>query len=174
MDKTYIIVKDSTDLSPTEHRIIYSIRNPQHNQYKFADVSFSFDPATKKLKRLDFFVDNKLLFVNLQLGTGIASPLWFFQRKGSYQKITEEELSLMLTISSDILQEYKNLPQSFKATFEILPRQATIYRKFFDEKVSKQEKKMLFKLLHEKNNIIHNVQYRYKKLVNMREKEMGK
>jgi hypothetical protein len=173
MDKTYTIFKDSMGLFPTEHRIIYTVRNPKHQQYKFADVSFSFDPNKKKLKRLDFFVDDKLLFINLQLGTGVASPVWLFQRKGSYQKITESELSLILTISFDILNEYPNLPKSFKETFEILPMQAKVYRKFFDENISKKEKKLLFKVLHEKNNLIRNVEYRYKKLVESHENKTG-
>lgn len=173
MDKTYTIFKDSKGLFPTEHRIVYSLRNSQHKQYTFADVSFVFDPDKKRLKRLDFFVDENLLFVNLQLGTGIASPVWCFQKKGSYRQVTETELSLILAISADILNEYPNLPNSFKEIFKILPTQAKIYRQIFDATVSMQEKKVLVKELHQKNNLIHNAEYHYKKLVKIREKEMS-
>ena len=171
MDKTYTIFKDSIGLFPTEHRITYNISKPQHLQYKNVDVSFCFDPEKKKLKRLDFFVDEKLLFVNLHIGAGVASPVWFFQKKGSYQQISEEDLSLILTISADILEKYQNLPSSFKETFEVLPRQAKVYRKIYDKQISRQEKKMLLKALREKNNIIQNVQYRYKKLLERNQEE---
>ena len=164
MDKTYTVFKDSTGLLPIEHKITYTIANPKHQQYKNVDVSFCFDPEKKKLKRLDFFVDEKLLFLNLFKSHGV-SQVWLFQKKGSYQKITEEELSLILTISADILEKYQNLPNSFKEIFEVLPTQAKIYRKLFDKQVSGQEKKLLIKALREKNNLIENVQVRYKKLL---------
>ena len=171
MDKTYTIFKDKTGMLPTEHRITYTITNPHHEKYRFADVSFCFDPELKALKRLDFFVDEKLLFVNLAVRNGVVSYVWYFQKKGSYQQISEEDLSLILTISADILEKYQNLPSSFKETFEVLPRQANVYRKIYDKQISRQEKKMLLKALREKNNIIQNVQYRYKKLLERNQEE---
>ena len=169
MDKTYSIYKDPAGIFPTEHRITYTTRNPSHKKYNFADVSFCFDPEKQKLKRLDFFIDEKLMFVNLALGVGYSSPVWFFQKKGSYQKISDEEISLMLTAASDVLQEYPKMPKGFKKTFEVLPRQAEIYGQIFDGNTTKQEKRTLLKSLREKNVILKHVQYRYKYLVEKRQ-----
>ena len=171
MDKTYTIFKDKTGMLPTEHRITYTIRNPHHEKYRFADVSFCFDPELKALKRLDFFVDEKLLFVNLAVRNGVASYVWYFQKMGSYQKITDEEIDFMLLVAKDVLGQYPKMPKGFREAFEVLPRQAKVYRKIYDKQISRQEKKMLLKALREKNNIIQNVQYRYKKLLERNQEE---
>ena len=172
MDKTYTIFKDKTGMLPTEHRITYTIRNPHHEKYRFADVSFCFDPELKALKRLDFFVDEKLLFVNLAVRNGVASYVWYFQKMGSYQKITDEEIDFMLLVAKDVLGQYPKMPKGFREAFEVLPRQANVYKKIFDKNTNKSEKTLLVKALREKNYIIKSVQFRYRTLVSRQKSQV--
>ncbi|MBR5012700.1 MAG: hypothetical protein IKY15_02040 [Clostridia bacterium] len=171
MDKKYTIFEDKTGRLPTEHRITYSIMKPEHEKYRFCDISFCFDPEKRNLKRLDFLIDDKLLFINLSIRCGVSTFTWYFQKMGSYQQIADEELSLILLAAKDVVKEYPQMPKSFKDTFEVLPRQAKVYKKIFEKSTMKSEKKMLLKALREKNNIIQNVQYRYKKLLERNQEE---
>lgn len=165
MNKMYTVYKDPSGATPTEHRITYTVRKPRHKKYNFADVSFCFDPEKRCLKRLDFFIDEKLIYVNLALGCGRASSVWFFQKKGSYKPVSSPEIDFVLVVVKDVLKANPEMPNAFNKIFEVLPRQAKGYKKMFEPGTTKAERLMIVKALREKNKLIHNAQGRYKKLL---------
>lgn len=164
---------DPTGILPFEHRITYSVKKPKHKKYNLAEVSFCFEPNKKTLKRLDFLVDDKLFYVNLALGTGQVSSVWLFQKKDSLHKIADADVDLMLCVASDAMKSYPKMHISFLRLIAVLPRQAKIYKRLFDKSKLKQEKKLLLTSLREKNNLIHNVQKYYRKMVENKNLEMG-
>ena len=147
-----------------EEKITFSVKNPPHLKYRSADVSFVFDPNHITLKRLDFLIDGQNLYVNLNPAYSRTSPTWFFQKRDSIQKLSEQEIELILTAASDVLKIQPLIPKAYRTIFELLPSQSKIFKKIFDKETSKQEQKELLKLLHSKNIKLQIVKTRYKRI----------
>lgn len=173
MDKMYTIFKDPTGATPMEHRITYTVRKPRHKKYNFADASFCFDPEKRSLKRLDFFIDEKLVYVNLALGVGRASAVWFFQKKGSFKPVPVEEVDLVLRVAEDVLKNNPEMATQFKNVFEVLPRQAKAYKRMFYVSTTNAERQMIAKSLRQKNKLIQYAQSRYKKILEEEKARQG-